>query len=193
MITMEHFILKIDKALPDDLCDLCLDYYDDKVAQYFDDEHNYVKASEMKIEEESIARKLGPCLFQIAQTYMDKFYTFECQFDSGISLRKIFGATGEHCDGVYSNLPTPTGKVGERVSSLIIALNSDYEEGEFYFPLQGCKTRLERGQAILFPPYWTHPHGVSAPVNGFRYTLNTWLVRDMEMPHPFISSETHES
>ena len=73
MITMEHFILNIDKALPDDLCDLCLDYYDDKVAQYFDDEHNYVKASEMKIDEESIARKLGPCLFQIAQTYMDKF------------------------------------------------------------------------------------------------------------------------
>ena len=90
----------------------------------------------MKIEKESIAKKLAPHLFQIAQTYMDKFYTFECQYDSGISLRKIFGATGEHCDGVFSNLPTPTSKVGERVSSLIIALNSDYEEGEFYFPLQ---------------------------------------------------------
>ena len=193
MITMENFILKIENALSDDLCDLCLDHYDDKIAQCFDDDNNHVKASEMTIVDQFVMGKLSQSLFQIAKTYMDKFYTFECQFDSGISLRKIFGATGEHCDGVVSSTPTPTGQTGERVSSLIIALNSDYEEGVFNFPLQGCKTRLERGQAILFPPFWTHPHGVSAPVNGFRYTLNTWLVREMRVPRPFISSETHES
>ena len=35
---------------------------------------------------------------------------------------------------------------------------------------------LKKGEAIAFPPYWTHPHEVSAPENGtFRYTINTWL------------------
>jgi hypothetical protein len=65
-----------------------------------------------------------------------------------------------------------------RKISVIIALNGDYEGGEFYFPSQGIdKIKLKKGQAILFPPYWTHPHGVNKPENNtFRYTINTWLL-----------------
>ena len=191
MITMENFILKIDDALSDDLCDLCLNYYDDKKAQCYDDPFNYVQAQEMEIKDGVIMSKLDQAFFRIVKFYMDKFPTFRCQYDSGISLRKIFGATKKHTDGIVSSTPTPLNQIGERVSSLIIGLNSDYEEGVFNFPQQGCQTRVERGQAILFPPFWTHPHEVSAPVNGFRYTLNTWLVQDMHLP--FIPKGTHES
>ena len=63
-----------------------------------------------------------------------------------------------------------------RKLSVIICLNDDYDGSEFYFPAQDYKIKLKKGEAIAFPPYWTHPHEVSAPENGtFRYTINTWL------------------
>jgi hypothetical protein len=66
--------------------------------------------------------------------------------------------------------------VYERKLSVIVGLNSDFEDGEFYFPFQDFKTQVKKGQAICFPPYYTHPHEVSAPTNGYRYTINTWLI-----------------
>jgi len=60
--------------------------------------------------------------------------------------------------------------------SIIIALNDDYEGGEFYFPIQDFRIKLKKGQIIVFPPYWTHYHMVDSPINEtYRYTLNTWL------------------
>ena len=101
--------------------------------------------------------------------------------DDGYILRKIRGATRLHSDSVFTdaieNLPKDSPKRIVRKISVIIALNGDYEGGEFYFPNQGIdKIKLKKGQAILFPPYWTHPHGVNKPENNtFRYTINTWL------------------
>jgi hypothetical protein len=92
--------------------------------------------------------------------------------DSGYQLRKIHGETRLHSDGTLS-VPSRN----PRSMSLIIALNDDYEGGEMYFPNQEFKIRLKRGQAIAFPPYWTHPHGVTSPLNGtYRYTINTWFL-----------------
>lgn len=92
--------------------------------------------------------------------------------DSGYQLRKIHGETRLHSDG------TIPGESHDkpRCLSLIIALNDNYEGGEMYFPNQEFKIRLKRGQAIAFPPYWTHPHGVTTPLNDtYRYTINTWF------------------
>ena len=85
--------------------------------------------------------------------------------------REIYGETRLHYDGIDVTKGDP------RCMSLIIALNDDYEGGEIYFPNQEYKIKLKRGQAIAFPPYWTHPHGVNTPLNGtLRYTINTWLL-----------------
>ena len=60
--------------------------------------------------------------------------------------------------------------------SIIIALNDDYEGGEFYFPKQDFRVKLKKGDILCFPPYYTHPHMVEAPLNRtYRYTINTWL------------------
>lgn len=99
--------------------------------------------------------------------------------DDGYAIRKITGATRLHTDSVFhntiENLPKNS-PLDVRKLSLIIALNSDYEGGEFYFPSQGIdKIKLKKGQAIFFPPYWTHPHGTRELNGTFRYTINTWL------------------
>lgn len=92
--------------------------------------------------------------------------------DSGYALREIYGETRLHVDSIID--PVQIGKA--RTVSIIIALNSDYEGGEFYFPFQNYKIKLKQGDAIVFPSTHTHPHQVSSPENGtLRYTINTWI------------------
>ncbi len=91
-----------------------------------------------------------------------------CGFTSPI-LRKIKGPTRKHIDGVLDD----TSKL--RNMSVIIALNDDYEGGEICFPVQSVTIKLKKGQAVAFPPYWTHPHYTNELIgNTFRYTLNFW-------------------
>ena len=54
-------------------------------------------------------------------------------------------------------------------------ISDDYEGGELCFPNQDVKIKLEAGDAIVFPPYRTHPHYTNALNGTFRYTINTWL------------------
>ena len=89
-----------------------------------------------------------------------------CEYNQ---LTKIYGSTKYHEDGNYQEGTT-------RVLSMITALNSDYDGGELVFPCQNFTIKLKRGQCILFPPYWTHPHSTNNLYNNtVRYTINTWL------------------
>lgn len=89
-----------------------------------------------------------------------------------VCLRKIYDATKLHEDGLKAGENQPE----SRTLAVIIALNSDYDGGEIVFPCQNFKTKLEQGDAIVFPPFWTHPHYTeSLNNNTFRYTINTWL------------------
>jgi dTDP-4-dehydrorhamnose 3,5-epimerase-like enzyme len=95
--------------------------------------------------------------------------------DNGYTLRKIFGGTTLHVDGVHSKTSGFTKFV--RCLSIIIVLNDDYDGGVFCFPKQGLKFRVQKGQAIMIPPYWTHPHSVTSVGEGqSRYTINTWIL-----------------
>ena len=100
--------------------------------------------------------------------------------DTGYCLRRIYGKTRQHKDGVFAS-QSNTGRPRVRNLSIIIALNDDYEDGEFEFPNQDLKFRLKKYQAIAFPPYWTHPHSVSEPTNGVRYTINTWCTEFIDV------------
>jgi hypothetical protein len=90
-------------------------------------------------------------------------------------MRKIYGATRNHIDGISGNWDKGFSREHVRVLSVIVALNSDYEGGEFYFPNQCSKIKLKEGEALIFPPYWTHPHQTGELNGTFRYTLNTWF------------------
>jgi predicted 2-oxoglutarate/Fe(II)-dependent dioxygenase YbiX len=95
--------------------------------------------------------------------------------DNGYTLREIHGGTRLHIDGIFDNI-----KKNPRLLSIIINLNDDYDGGEFHFPKQNLKVNLNVGEAICFPPYWTHPHEVTSVMFGqYRYTINTWLLEDI--------------
>ena len=101
------------------------------------------------------------------EEYHEKSPYFNCYSDVGFALRKISGATRQHVDNSQ--------REDNRNVSLIIGLNSDYENGEFHFPYQDYTTTIKRGEAIAFPVWFMYPHYVDAPI-GYRYTINTWML-----------------
>ena len=133
-----------------------------------------------KLKKEEKIKKLDDEVFKIISkviSILNRDFDIISTGDSGYCFRKIYGATRLHKDGVIIN------PVNNRLSirtirnmSIIIALNDDYEGGEFYFPKQDFRVKLKKGDIICFPPYYTHPHMVEAPLNRtYRYTINTWL------------------
>ena len=88
---------------------------------------------------------------------------------SGIILRKITGKTRLHCDGTHME------KGFIRNLSCVIGLNSDYESGRWSFPDYQTSMRIDKGDVLLFPPYWSHLHTVEKPLKGYRYTITFWF------------------
>ena len=111
-------------------------------------------------------------------------YTFPISVSAftPFQLRKIHGATKIHIDGIFRRelmdergFLTPNDM---RELTVIIGLNDDYEGGELHLPEQKNTMKLKRGQAIAFPPYWTHPHYTDDLLNNtVRYTITTWLMK----------------
>ena len=181
------FILENNDLLTNEFCDELINYINNEIfetnIEKWSNNTNvnckYININEIK--NLKIRNYFDTKIFKIIGwviNYLKTEYNVICTSDSGYSLRKIYGPTRLHKDGIIiepiDNRYLPIRKI--RNMSLIICLNDDYDGGEFYFPSQDFRIKLKKGQIIAFPPYWTHPHMVYSPTNNtYRYTINTWL------------------
>lgn len=181
----------LDDVISDELCETIKIIIDNTLG-YMEEYATYSNVQSKTVRIEQIENKkfagiIDKEIFKVVSDIIKRVSVInpdlsEIYGDSGYQLRKIHGETREHVDGVFPGL-IPNIKENPKLNmrdirkaSLIIALNDDYEGGEFYFKYQDIKVRLKKGQCIVFPPYWTHPHMVNKPENGtVRYTINTWL------------------
>jgi len=114
--------------------------------------------------------------------------------DTGIQLRKVYGNTRRHIDGVCSDLllhPTYHIKIKSvRILTLVGLLNDNFEGGVYNFPEQNIQLKLKAGSVLVFPPYFTHPHEVSSIIQNnknnikYRYIFSSWgldnFIHDIE-------------
>ncbi len=73
----------------------------------------------------------------------------------------------EHVDSYDTN---------PRVVSCSIALNDDFEGGEFAFFGGEKLYRLNKGDVLMFPSNFLYPHQILPVTNGTRYSIVTWLI-----------------
>ena len=171
-----------------------IDKYADQIEEY--SENNNVKSNFLNfIDLFDYNPTIALGIEQAFEHIQKELYTTVCgrmhtvNYDE-MHLRKINGATRVHIDGAISPTPalTPPNYINKptniRLYSVIVALNSDYEGGEFYFPRQDITVKLKAGEALIFPPYWTHPHGTNELNGTFRYTINTWFYDDIQVSKP---------
>tara|TARA_B100000780_G_C21121421_1_gene454299 strand:- start:118 stop:1077 length:960 start_codon:yes stop_codon:yes gene_type:complete len=133
-----------------------------------------------KFTNKSLIKKINnktTIIFNKLRKYLKENYELDAKGDAGFQFRKIFGATRIHTDGIYDN-GNPASIDRTRIASVIICLNDDYEGGEFYFPIQDITIKLKKGQVLVFPPFWTHPHLTMDLKNRtYRYTINSWMMK----------------
>jgi hypothetical protein len=105
---------------------------------------------------------------KILEKYRGKFKEIIIDEDTGYELLRY--ETGQfyvqHTDS-YIERP--------RALSCSIALNDDYEGGEFAFFDRELTYKIPKGSAILFPSNFMYPHEIMPVTNGTRYSIITWF------------------
>jgi len=170
---MKTGIEKFKNVIDPDTCDLLIKYLEDNLHESIDLDYRHgqnVICKEITLQPHT---ELDMIVFEIignvAKKYKEKYSFFQARGDTGYQLRKITGKTREHVDNITKD---------QRNVSIILGLNSDYEKGEFHFPVQDFSTTVKRGEAIVFPVYFMYPHFVEEPI-GYRYTINTWITSNL--------------
>jgi hypothetical protein len=182
-------IFVFDDVISDELCDTIKIIFDNSNCTW---KEEYGPGSNVigdtlnvsDLENKSFAKVIDNEIFGVVSNVISKIKNYSNSInmssDTGYQLRKIKGATRYHTDGALIPNRIKNEKFAKlskiRSMSIIIALNSDYEGGDLCFPKQNFEIKLKKGQAIAFPPYWTHPHYTMELLNGtVRYTITTWL------------------
>ena len=78
---------------------------------------------------------------------------------------------GEHVDAIAGS------QWHNRQLTCLVYLNDGFEGGETNFPPPGpgLKIKPEAGKAVLFPPFYTHPHEGLPVVSGAKYVILGWF------------------
>jgi len=177
----------LDDVISDELCETCkviIDNTNGDIEDYGNRQN--VKSKNIFIrhfENKKFAEVIDNEIYEVVKNILTKVsklntYLSAVSGDSGYCFRKISGATRLHIDGIlHDPIDVSRNSIKTlRKLSVIIGLNEDYEGGDFHFPNQDVKIKLKKGQAIIFPPYWTHPHRTDELLNEtVRYTINTWI------------------
>lgn len=178
----DDHIFILDNMISDEHCDFLRNFID---AHAVKDEKTVIHNTNVKAYVFNLSTSTNYSLFiniliPVFNKVMDELHTryfinVSGNSDNSILLRKIYGDTRLHIDGPKSDVRIKEHNV-LRELAFILCLNDDYEGGEIIFPSQNREIKLKKGQLLLFPPYWTHPHYTNAPKNDtFRYTVTTWL------------------
>ena len=68
------------------------------------------------------------------------------------------------------------GDKNPRMYTFILALNDDYEGGEFGFFDRELVIKAPKGGAVLFPSNFMYPHEIMPVTEGTRYSIITWFI-----------------
>ena len=86
------------------------------------------------------------------------------RYTTGTMMRKHVDLIQSIFDGTRKGVP---------IVSIVIALNDDYEGGEFIFE-DDYKIKLKAGDMLIFPSTFMYGHEVTEITKGTRYSLVSW-------------------
>lgn len=62
-----------------------------------------------------------------------------------------------------------------RILAWTAYLNDDFEAGETEFLYQHFRYKPKKGDVLIFPAAFTHPHRGNPPINGTKYIVTGWV------------------
>lgn len=183
MNQLSDYIVIIDEALTDVLCDAVLDEYkncDDwtnaaikngiytnirscqTIAMSFGSIINNNKVRQ------HIDQEMFKCAAKVIKKYNNIFTDCVIEQDSGYELLK-------YEVGQFYTQHVDSYKDSSRAVSCSFILNDDYEGGEFAFFDRELVYKLKKGSCIMFPSNFMYPHEIMPVTSGTRYSIITWF------------------
>ena len=101
--------------------------------------------------------------------YNQRFPDAHIEEDSGYELLR-------YNTGCFYVTHTDSFKLRPRAVSCSIALNDDFEGGEFSFFDRKLNYNLKKGSVIMFPSNFMFPHEILPVISGTRYSIITWFI-----------------
>jgi hypothetical protein len=127
------------------------------------------KIFELNKNAQSLDTQIHECMINAAQKYRKKHPTVHINSDTGYSFLKYNEGNfyKYHCDS-FTERP--------RSVSCSIALNDDYEGGDFSFFGNELTYKLKKGSVLMFPSTYMYPHEILTVTKGTRYSIVTWFI-----------------
>lgn len=183
---LQDYIVIIEDALPNELCDEVIAEYCNDVnwelatidngrtannirnCDAIDMSNPHIISQNVDTRTQ-IDSKLFKCAANTLKQYRDKFIEAKAIVgDSGYTLLR-------YKEGGFYTRHTDHFLKAPRSISCSFALNDDYEGGEWNF-FTGAPVKIKKGAAILFPSNFMYPHEILPVTSGTRYSIITWFI-----------------
>jgi predicted 2-oxoglutarate/Fe(II)-dependent dioxygenase YbiX len=188
MKSLESYIHVFKNAVGDDLCDRIISEYKNSNEwglgvmneAYNEDIRNcnlipissYDSMQKNETIRKAIDHDLFSCVSQSISKYQEKHPKCVYRKDTGYDLLRY--EVGQY---IKSHIDVGiTDAMMARQISCSIALNNDFEGGDFAFFNGELSYRLEKGDILMFPSGFMYPHEVLPVTSGTRYSIITWFI-----------------
>lgn len=173
---MPRYIQAMDDVLSPDVCKRLIAGFraDKRVAP--DPQPEYSRRRYLYLSDKPDWKELNAAATRAALLVMERYFEIlgcgpEEWLDDGWVLARY--APGDRCALHDDGQCAEESRNGLRLATLLFYLN-DAPGGETFFPAQDVRVRPVQGRAVVFPPWYTHPHEV-LPCGGERFILQTWI------------------
>lgn len=183
---LKSYIHILENALPDELCDRIIAEYEN------DDDWVYAEVGTGVVQTDirnvrstniSIAKQINKN-FQVRKKLdEDVFVTVNKAIEFYRECHPSVVATNDsgydllqYGEGQFYTQHTDSYADNPREVSCSIALNDEYEGGEFAFFDGQLRYKLKKGSILMFPSNFMYPHEVMPVQQGIRYSIITWFV-----------------
>jgi hypothetical protein len=139
-----------------------------RLRSYFDNRQGQMLFVSDLAEWKELDREIYEAITRIISSHFERYRYFTEFTDEGYEVG-CYLPPKEGCSEHFD-----AGNRSSRVASIVVYLNDVAKGGETVFPRQEIEIAPEEGMAIVFPPFYTHPHFARPPESGPRYFLVTW-------------------
>ena len=197
MINLIDLILIVDNVISDDESELLISEFETKIptkevsrevnaSEFWETDADFIDLTpKMKIQQ--IVHDKTNIMVGHYKDYIEKLGNFDTHglisnFEYSHKYRIIKYGIGQSFHDHVDKSPFIFG-------SCSLALNDDYEGGEYRFFKGAHKVKLKKGQGMLWPADYFFVHGVDTITKGCKYSMNSFLgeIGCFEWPKPLQS------
>jgi hypothetical protein len=185
---VQDYILEARKLIPEHICKKFILYFDKELedAQTVGPEPgakvdkkvrncktSYLGTLNLSFGQKTVLNYIKSKIFDVGKVYEQRFPRFNLSKLNQIDLLRY---EANSYDAGYKWHIDASGKTAERIVSISICLNNDFQGGEFMFDLpEGEKQYPQNvGDLIMFPSNFMFPHQVNTVKKGTRYAIIAW-------------------